>query len=781
MNKGKVIIGLILTLSVSMVLSKYAPNIYSIQRVEALTGEELNIFNLMTFDNITTSVNNLSSDKAEIIFKNIDLNLVTSVNCDNFQYEEFTERVDINKPKHIEKAVAKWEKDRLIVEKVVNPGIYTGNVVFNFNNNTTKVFKISFIKKPSDVVTYKAEVKDSVIKLTDVKLNNEYFNVKSALVELNNNKPIKVNVENKNGVIEIPIPSLYGNQDNFNKCVLGLNYGDGEVYSSVSEIFIEKSSGGKGNKIVSSNGSFRKTTLNTGEIIITGEGLVKGSNVSLSVPGGKAELDSVNSQDNRLVFKVKFDNNISSKKINWTLDNNGRKLNGIVDLDSGSIESVTGNIRFENNENTKDTFKVIGDFVDPAINRGSKIFIGKNGANININEIKLLDLDEKNGNSVVSQVSEGKFRGKYYVSSVANKNPLSIKIIKGESTVPGEVNLFIDANFIKGEDYKKVTTGKIEYREKEFANNPYSNWVNSGVTFKTGENGDIKEEGISKTVKGLSEGKEYEFRVVYTYLDNNKNTIVTSNIYPVVVTYNGSSNSNSNSNSNSTTVVVNSNNTTCTLNTININLPENINFDKSKNPVVKDFVYKDKKGNLIKQHESDYRNVKINFENGKLSITGLVPGKQYEYISIDYVDNTGKNNNIVIQNPFINAISGSVHDYLSKVYEISFGRMADEAGYTYHLNELLTKKTRLREFLLNMLCEREFLNLYKTPELKIEALYKAIVGRNSDDKGKKFWISEYEKVVDTYNSEEIALKAITDRMINEPELEILANKMDIAL
>ena len=849
MNKKRIAAVLIFALGFNTLMGNFTQFNKQVQIVNALSGEDLNKFNIATFETLKTSVKNLSDKKAEVTFDNVDLTLVDKVECGNFEYKKFDEQVNLYKDKDVVKdqdvkAAGVWSNGKLIVDNMDNPGIYNGTVTISYKDNTKKVFKISLIKKPSDLLTYKVEYKNNEIHIKDIKLNEKDFVPKSGTVVFNDNEVEEIDFKKyflqKAYIIKLKSTPYTLNKDEFNKCVLTINYGEDGVYSSVSQIFVEKApkNGGKSEEtlknnvkehnVISSSASFKKLTSTTGEVTITGNGLVKDSNSVLTIPGAKAYFDttSSNADPNKLIYKVTFDKEIVGKDVDWTLNNNGKTLSGKIDLSSGAIGSVNANIKFENNANTTDTFKVTAEFIDPFINSGDKKFVSKevtsqsqSGTSVvgdsnpvvttssvvsadslqsssstattqqtnvekSLNELKFSDLDDQKGNTIISTVSKGKYRGKYYVPVWTNYNPMEVKIVKGESNELGSVNLLIDANFIKKDDYKKVTAGKIEFRDKAYTNSQ-GNWVTAGVIFVTGENSDIKEEPIYKNVIGLVGGKEYEFRVVYTYTDGNKSTLVTSNNYFITVmndTISGGGSINGDNSSNgSITVPTTPDNTTSNGDSINIQIPEDIKYDTSKTPVISGFTYKDRNGYIIKQDVSDFRNVKVSFENGKIIIDGLVPGKKYEDINITYVDDAGITKNMVIKTPMIKAEPGSSREYLANVYNVSLGRSADEAGYHYHLENLINRKTNLREFLLNMLAEKEFIQLYKSSEEKILALYNAIVAREAEQEGKEFWIEEYKKMLNVYETEEITLRAIADRMVNEPELKTIANNMGVEL
>ncbi len=158
-------------------------------------------------------------------------------------------------------------------------------------------------------------------------------------------------------------------------------------------------------------------------------------------------------------------------------------------------------------------------------------------------------------------------------------------------------------------------------------------------------------------------------------------------------------------------------------------------------------------------------------------IDGLVPGKRYEEITVDYVDKDGKIKSLTLKDIVVEPQS-KLDEYLPNVYDSVFSREADEAGYHYHLDRLESGETSIRDFLRSIIDGEEF-GQNKDLGEKVDDLYSAIVGRDSDEEGKKFWMEEYNKTLNECGSDKEALKIIVDRMVNENELKEIAEKLDV--
>ena len=1032
MNKKRVAIALAAALSLNALVLNVG-QVNGVQVVHALSQDAVNKLNATKFETLKTTVKNIDNKKVEVSFDNIDLGNVSSIGDVIFNHEIFSERVSIDSK--VGNVYGTWKDNKLVVDGLTNPGIYTGQVVINFKDNSRKAYKLTLVKRPADHLSFSTNVTPFKMDINNVKLNGNRFTPTSATISLNGGESKNIVFNKQSGDATISLMD-FGKVKEGDKFTLSVSYGKDGVYTITSEILLVKQAepqiiqnfasnkadvarnivdalktqgnlnfnvsdvkvefndqnstatvklgnntlftydqskngnflgGGElkisnpvkstfdvtvgepraiskntidefgvrvdnflpmvgvdygsdgqakvnetgligdykfeingktstyfdaskskdnrqikpdvdstgnaskivykvdqskenlyrngilnaenkitvdltnnlqhgygsvpvnftvdyrddenliyeanrkvrnsnvsGNKVeakiqdkykdgtrssdtvktsvivladaldaIAVNATFEKVTPSTGNVVIYGDGLKFDLNSNLTLPGASAQLDTTSSKDGKLVFRVAFNRDIVPVNTNWTLNTNGKTINGKVDLSVDVVESVNANIKIENNINTTDTFKVTPEFMNVYVKDGLKTFIGANNNEINPSGIRFSDLSLNNGNAIRSTITQGKFQGKYDVGVWSLEQPMNLQITNGESKSSGTANITIDANFINHNDYKNVTGARIEYREKAVDNKPVRNWLTAGIVFNlpnNSSNSDIKEEPITKTITGLVDGKEYEFRVRYTYKDKGNETFIYSNVVTVKI-------ANTNSSVGSVVIPVTPHNSTYDPDTTSIIIPPEVNYGANKSTKIVSISYKDKNGNIVTEPSYDYSNVTIKFNNEKIVIDGLVPGKQYEEIVFNYIDHLGLTRTIIVKNPKTFATRGTSYDYLANFYNVTFGRPADEGGYHFHHSRLVSKQTALRSFLLNMLSEKEFTELYKQPETKIEALYNAIVARTSDEAGKRFWVNEYKKMLPVYGSEIATLKAIADRMVNEPELKELAIKL----
>ena len=535
------------------------------------------------------------------------------------------------------------------------------------------------------------------------------------------------------------------------------------------------------------NSTFEKTSASEGKLVLTGGNeLLKGTDENtlarkLSVSGSTGISFVEKDNNGNLVFRVQFNGQVPST-ISWTLD----KLSGSINVTSVDAVNFDGEVKASNanTEKLDRQFDIVAKFNSTVPTGGSLEVDGRGSTRVTFDQ--LVD----GAHTVSTKVTSGNYQGTYSAGIWVTNQPMGLKITKTESTTSGRVDLTIDGTFFAKDDYKNVTKGTIRYREKGT-----TNWTTANVTFTVGENSDISTDAqdnktITKTVStGLTPDKEYEFQVIYDYKEGNTTKLVASNIVTQkvsnannnnngTITGNGSSSTTTGTSTGSTTINVTTSNSTLTGTSASVTLPSGFRYDSGKTPVAVTFKYKDKDGKIVTETKEQYSNVTARFNGNNVELNGLVPGKNYDEITVDYTDNNGRTRSIILRNIQTSTTVES-DKYLANVYTVVFDRPADEAGYHFHLDNLKNKKVSLRDFLLNMLSEKEFIEKYKSTEQKVEALYSAIVARSSDEAGKKFWVEEYNKVLKVYGSESTALRAIADRMVNENELKELADKMGV--
>lgn len=172
-----------------------------------------------------------------------------------------------------------------------------------------------------------------------------------------------------------------------------------------------------------------------------------------------------------------------------------------------------------------------------------------------------------------------------------------------------------------------------------------------------------------------------------------------------------------------------------------------------------------------KDYKTNVEGVTVTFSNGKVEVSGLVPGKEYKDLTITYTDKDGRTRTVKVPTFKTKESETKLRQFIVDVYKYSLSRTPDERGFAYWEDQLKNKKTSPADFVKNLLNESEFINKHKTTTEKIEALYQVIVNRSSDSQGLSYWTTKYDDLVKKGYSESMALRMIVDEMVNEQEFK----------
>ena len=106
-------------------------------------------------------------------------------------------------------------------------------------------------------------------------------------------------------------------------------------------------------------------------------------------------------------------------------------------------------------------------------------------------------------------------------------------------------------------------------------------------------------------------------------------------------------------------------------------------------------------------------------------------------------------------------------------------RYADESGFNYWYDSLRSQRISGPEFIYRILDANEFNSVHLTAQDKIRALYPIIVNRTGDLNGVNFWINEFNTTLQSVNSQDVALRIILAKMLNEEEPKQLFRSLGI--
>lgn len=118
------------------------------------------------------------------------------------------------------------------------------------------------------------------------------------------------------------------------------------------------------------------------------------------------------------------------------------------------------------------------------------------------------------------------------------------------------------------------------------------------------------------------------------------------------------------------------------------------------------------------------------------------------------------------------------YDYLYQMYTKTFSRDPEEYGFNYWYNKLISHEYSVRNFLINILNEKEFIDKDLSDEEFITSMYSIIANREPDQTGYNYWLNmliEYQKEIDAKTSKSKIILSIC----NEAELEERATKLNL--
>lgn len=119
-----------------------------------------------------------------------------------------------------------------------------------------------------------------------------------------------------------------------------------------------------------------------------------------------------------------------------------------------------------------------------------------------------------------------------------------------------------------------------------------------------------------------------------------------------------------------------------------------------------------------------------------------------------------------------------IKSFISDVYEKTFSRNPDEFGFNYWYNKLISQEYSVRNFLINMLNEKEFIEKNLTNEEFITSMYLIIANREPDQMGYNYWLTkliEYQKQLDIKSAKSNIILLIC----NESELSNRSLKLNL--
>lgn len=532
--------------------------------------------------------------------------------------------------------------------------------------------------------------------------------------------------------------------------------GSPEVLDSSLVVIQGTKINGAGKLTIIKNNDKNKTMIDFRKVISSGEPsqtIFQGMTIS----GNSSEIIMNNTIDNLLLKNVtiqnltlfaneKTDKQVLQKVnfINSSINSNQNKSPQII---KESVKTSSTSIFFDgivDSNTSKENLSVV------AVDKSGKIIESKN---VNIDHAG-------NVQSVIENLKEGTNYDLYLVKFEGegeNKNaflslPLNVSTLNFKSSVESEkatsVQIRISENKLEDKYYPLYLILKLE-----------------GVEFKKVQIPRQTTSGdLILNITGLKEDLDYTYEIV-SYLDGTNPSIIDKGKFKTL--------------KNSLIIGENNNSSSSVLNfTISQDGMQKSNIeDTSVKVYLNENIQSYAKNG--KNFKTNLEGVSVKFVDGKFLVEGLVPGKDYSGLKVYFEIQNGRK--VVVSIPKFTTLEETtdLNEFIKDVYFNALNRNPDEVGFWYWVDKLSSKEISVDKFIKNLLNEDEFIKMRPTTKSKIEGLYKVIVNRTSDKEGLEFWINMYETLLRNGYSEELAVKVVADRMINEDEFQDLVKSLKI--
>lgn len=532
--------------------------------------------------------------------------------------------------------------------------------------------------------------------------------------------------------------------------------GSPEVLDSYLVVIQGTKINGAGKLKIIKNNDKNKTMIDFRKVISSGEPsqtIFQG----MTILGNSSEIIMNNTIDNLLLKNVtiqnltlfaneKTDKQVLQKVnfINSSINSNQNKSPQII---KESVKTSSTSIFFDgivDSNASKENLSVV------AVDKSGKIIESKN---VNIDHAG-------NVQSVIENLKEGTNYDLYLVKFEGegeNKNaflslPLNVSTLNFKSSVESEkatsVQIRISENKLEDKYYPLYLILKLE-----------------GVEFKKVQIPRQTTSGdLILNITGLKEDLDYTYEIV-SYLDGTNPSIIDKGKFKTL--------------KNSLIIGENNNSSSSVLNfTISQDGMQKSNIeDTSVKVYLNENIQSYAKNG--KNFKTNLEGVSVKFVDGKFLVEGLVPGKDYSGLKVYFEIQNGRK--VVVSIPKFTTLEETtdLNEFIKDVYFNALNRNPDEVGFWYWVDKLSSKEISVDKFIKNLLNEDEFIKMRPTTKSKIEGLYKVIVNRTSDKEGLEFWINMYETLLRNGYSEELAVKVVADRMINEDEFQNLVKSLKI--
>lgn len=208
----------------------------------------------------------------------------------------------------------------------------------------------------------------------------------------------------------------------------------------------------------------------------------------------------------------------------------------------------------------------------------------------------------------------------------------------------------------------------------------------------------------------------------------------------------------------------------------------NLNIKNANGRQVTSRYYEDKFEINIPALPTEYNNlfsnledVDIEIKDKKIVISNLIPDQVYNKVQIRFNDNLGRKYELELDNVITSKPSKPDNKFVYDVYGNGLGRRPDHTGFKYWKNRLESLDITSVDFIIEIINSDEFNSVYKSTEEKVAALYKVILGRDADEEGFLYWISEFLNLNYEFDDRQALIELVKKMVMSDEFKSIVEN------
>ena len=177
--------------------------------------------------------------------------------------------------------------------------------------------------------------------------------------------------------------------------------------------------------------------------------------------------------------------------------------------------------------------------------------------------------------------------------------------------------------------------------------------------------------------------------------------------------------------------------------------------------------------------------IESRIDDNYIVVDKLIPYKKYKDLKLHVKNDRGCLVEFKIPEFDCKESKDDIKNFISKTYikvknglnvdENNF-EFADEAEFWFWHNKIKKKEVDLRNFVLNILNEKEFMKKYVDNSEKIKILYNVIFGINPSEQSLNIWLNDFNKTLKTEDLNK-ALKIVVEKMFTNLKFKSLEKQL----